>query len=58
MAGLVQKQDLNEIFRQYLEQAINDLLQHELAAFLDYDPYIRQRFNFGKFTERHLSTHF
>ena len=39
MAALVQKQDLNETFHQYLEQAINDLLQHELAAFLGYEPY-------------------
>ena len=39
MAVLVQKQDLNEIFCQHLEQAINDLLQHELATFLGYEPY-------------------
>lgn len=47
MASLVQKQDLNEIFSQYLEQVINDLLQHELAAFLDYEPYDPQDFNSG-----------
>ena len=45
MAVLVQKQDLNEIFCQHLEQAINDLLQHELATFLGYEPYDRQGFN-------------
>ena len=45
MAVLVQKQDLNEIFCQHLEQAINDLLQHELVTFLGYEPYGRQSFN-------------
>ena len=38
MAALAQKQDLNETFHQYLEQAINELLQHELAVFLGYEP--------------------
>jgi len=33
MVALVQKQDLSKIFRQHLEQAINDLLQHELVSF-------------------------
>lgn len=47
MAALVQKQDLNEIFSQYLEQVINALLQHELAASLDYEPYYLQGFNSG-----------
>lgn len=47
IAALVQKQDLSEVFRHYLEQAVNDLLQHELAAFLGYEPYARQGFNSG-----------
>ena len=45
MAALAQKQDLNETFHQYLEQAINELLQHELATFLVYEPYDLQGFN-------------
>ena len=45
MAVLVQKQDLNEIFCQHLEQAINDLLQHELVTFIGYETYGRQGFN-------------
>lgn len=45
MAALAQKQDLNETFHQYLEQAINELLLHELATFLGYEPYGRQGFN-------------
>lgn len=40
MTALVQKQNLNGIFRQYLELAINDLSQHKLEAFLGYEPYL------------------
>lgn len=44
MVALVQKQDLSEVFRQHLQQAVNDSLQHELAAFLGYEPYERDVF--------------
>ena len=37
IATLVQKQDLDEVFRHHLEIAINQLLQTELAAFLGYE---------------------
>ena len=36
---LAQKQDIDEFFRTSLETAINDLLQAELSALLDYEPY-------------------
>ncbi len=40
MAALAQKQDLDEVFRQYLETAINDLMHEELTSFLGYEPMI------------------
>lgn len=44
MVALVQKQDLSEVFRQHLQQAVNDSLQYELAAFLGYESYERDGF--------------
>lgn len=36
MTALVKQENLDEIFRREVEQAINQLLQTELTAFLDY----------------------
>lgn len=36
---LDQKQDIDEFFRSFLETVMNDLLQAELSAFLEYEPY-------------------
>jgi len=44
---LINKGDLNELFRKHLELAINSLLNAELTAFLDYDKYDRSGFNSG-----------
>ncbi|ELZ1276666.1 IS256 family transposase [Enterococcus faecium] len=44
---LLNKGDLDELFRDYLERAINSLLQAELTAFLDYEKYDRNGFNSG-----------
>lgn len=45
--ALVQKQDLNEIFRAHLEQAVNTLLVTELSAFFDDEKYDRAGFGSG-----------
>lgn len=45
--ALVKKQDITEIFRIHLENAINLLLTTELTAFLDYEKYDRIGFNSG-----------
>lgn len=45
--ALAQKQDIQEVFRQHLEKAVNQLLHHELSVFLDYEPYDRKGFNSG-----------
>lgn len=47
IATLVQKQDLDEVFRHHLEIAINQLLQTELAAFLGYERYSYAGINTG-----------
>jgi len=39
--ALVNKEDLNELFRKHLESAMNKLLQVELTSFLDYEKYER-----------------
>ena len=44
---LLNKGDLDELFREHLERAINSLLQAELTAFLDYEKYDRNGFNSG-----------
>ena len=36
---LAQKQDIDEFFRSFLETVMNDLLQAELSAFLECEPY-------------------
>ncbi|PEB54350.1 IS256 family transposase [Bacillus pseudomycoides] len=45
--ALVQKQDITEVFREYLEKAVNTLLATELTVFLDYEKYDRIGFNSG-----------
>ena len=42
---LINKGDLDDLFRRHLELAINTLLQAELTAFLDYEKYDRAGFN-------------
>ena len=38
---------INDLFRQKLQQAVNDLLESELTAFLGYNPYERDGWNTG-----------
>ena len=45
METLINKGDLDDLFRRHLELAINTLLQAELTAFLDYEKYNRTGFN-------------
>lgn len=47
METLINKGDLDDLFRRHLELAINTLLQAELTAFLDYEKYNRTGFNSG-----------
>ena len=47
METLINKGDLDELFRKYLERAVNSLLQAELTAFLNYEKYDRAGFNSG-----------
>ena len=47
METLINKGDLDDLFRRHLELAINSLLQAELTAFLDYEKYDRTGFNSG-----------
>ena len=37
----------NDLLRKQLQQAVNDLLEAELTAFLGYDPYARDGWNTG-----------
>ncbi len=47
VAALANKQDLDTIFRNHLQSAINELLQGELSAYLGYERYSRDGFNSG-----------
>lgn len=47
METLINKGDLDDLFRHHLELAINSLLKAELTAFLDYEKYDRSGFNSG-----------
>ena len=47
MQTLLNKGDLDELFRDHLERAINSLLRAEITAFLDYEKYDRNGFNSG-----------
>ena len=40
-------QNIEEFFRQHLEQAINSLLQYELTTFLDYEKWDPIGYNSG-----------
>lgn len=39
MTTLLKNESIDEFFRSHLEEAINELLQHELSAFLGYEKY-------------------
>ncbi|MEB5880256.1 MULTISPECIES: IS256-like element ISEfa13 family transposase [Enterococcus] len=47
MEILINKGDLDDLFRRHLELAIKALLQAELTVFLDYEKYDRAGFNSG-----------
>lgn len=48
MANALFNQDkINDLFRQKLQQAVNELLESELTAFLGYNPYERDGWNTG-----------
>ena len=48
MANALFNQDkINDLFRQKLQWAVNDLLESELTAFLGYNPYERDGWNTG-----------
>ena len=45
--ALFNQDKINDLFRQKLQQAVNNLLEAELTAFLGYDPYARNGWNTG-----------
>jgi len=45
--ALVSKQDISEVFRNHLEKAMNELLQTEISAFLNYEKYAREGWGTG-----------
>lgn len=45
--ALFNQDKINDLFRQKLHQAVNDLLESELTAFLGYNPYERDGWNTG-----------
>lgn len=45
--ALFNQDKINDLLRQEIERAVNDLLEAELTAFLGYDPYARSGWNFG-----------
>lgn len=47
VTALAQNQDLDLIFKDHLELAVNELLQNELSVFLGYERYDRAGFNSG-----------
>ena len=48
MAQAIFNQDkINDLLRKELQQAVNELLEAELTAFLGYDPYARAGWNTG-----------
>ena len=47
METLLEKGSIDEVFRSFLEEAINDLLQTELQAFLGYEKYDSAGWNSG-----------
>ena len=45
--ALFNQDKINDLLRKELQQAVNDLLEAELTAFLGYDPYARDGWNTG-----------
>ncbi|WP_412761951.1 transposase [Priestia aryabhattai] len=45
--NLVQKEDVTELFRSHLEDAVNTCLTSEMTAFFDYEKYGLTGFNTG-----------
>lgn len=45
--ALFNQDKINDLLRQEIERAVNDLLEAELTAFLGYDPYARSGWNSG-----------
>lgn len=45
--ALFNQDKINDLFRQKLQRAVNDLLESELTAFLGYNPYERDGWNTG-----------
>ncbi|MCW1069234.1 transposase, partial [Streptococcus anginosus] len=45
--ALFNQDKINDLLRKELQQAVNDLLEAELTAFLGYDPYARAGWNTG-----------
>lgn len=58
METLINKGDLDDLFRRHLELAINALLQAELTVFLDYEKYDRAGFNSGNSRKGNYSRSF
>jgi putative transposase len=55
MAQALFNQDkINDLLRKELQQAVNDLLEAELTAFLGYNPYARDGWNTGNSRKRCL----
>ena len=48
---------INDLLRKELQQAVNNLLEAELTAFLGYDPYARDGWNTGNSHQHPSRTH-
>ena len=46
-SSILNQDKINDLLRKELQQAVNDLLEAELTAFLGYDPYARAGWNTG-----------
>ncbi|NYS49263.1 transposase [Streptococcus danieliae] len=47
MNRLAESGDFDDLFRSQLEEAMNDLFNAELTAFLGYEPYSQEGYNTG-----------
>ena len=45
--ALFNQDKINDLLRHEIQQAVNDMLESELTAFLGYDPYARNGWNTG-----------
>ncbi|HHT14964.1 MAG: transposase [Christensenellales bacterium] len=45
--SIVKREDIREVFRQQLENALNQLLKYDLTVFLNYEPYDPIGYNSG-----------